>query len=159
MGLDPLTLSSLSSLLHGLAKAASPRLLLALRPQDPIPDWITHVLRLGPSLRISDQGSKAMVMAGTSRNASRPTVMSANGSKRTMPPQQESSGEALVEMNGVQVRYGQKTVLGGWSKDGGSKDQGGLWWTVRRSQRWGIFGPNGTGPADLTISLAQADQS
>merc|ERR1711977_505494 len=46
MGLDPPTLLSLSPMLHGLAEANNPRLVLSLRPQDPIPDWITHLVYL-----------------------------------------------------------------------------------------------------------------
>lgn len=61
MGLDPPTTDILDSLLHGLAKAASPRLVLALRPQDHLPDWITHLLHLGPSLQITHQGGRKTV--------------------------------------------------------------------------------------------------
>ena len=56
MGLDPPTTVALSSILRRLAKSSSPRLLLALRTQDPIPDWVTHVLYLGKDLTITHQG-------------------------------------------------------------------------------------------------------
>lgn len=56
MGLDPPTTAALSPLLKSLAERAAPRLILSFRPQDPLPDWITHVIRLGPSLRIESQG-------------------------------------------------------------------------------------------------------
>ena len=46
MGLDPPTLLTLSPMLKGLAEASAPRLVLTLRPQDPIPDWITHLMFL-----------------------------------------------------------------------------------------------------------------
>ena len=51
-------MATLSPLLHRLAEARNPRLLLALRPQDPIPDWITHVLFLGKDLQVTHQGPK-----------------------------------------------------------------------------------------------------
>ncbi|KAL9089319.1 MAG: hypothetical protein Q9159_002620 [Coniocarpon cinnabarinum] len=57
MGLDPPTLPQLNPLLRNLAHSCSPRLLLALRPQDPVPDWITKVLYLGKTAQITHQGS------------------------------------------------------------------------------------------------------
>ena len=62
VGLDPLTLTTLSPLLYRLAQNHSPRLVLALRQQDPVPDWITHLIYLGPNLRITCQGLKADVL-------------------------------------------------------------------------------------------------
>ena len=54
-----------------------------------------------------------------------------------------STNEALVEMQGVCVRYGDKEVLGGWEQEVGGQGKKGLFWTVRRGERWGVFGPNG----------------
>lgn len=62
MGLDPPTLVTLSPILRELAYNASPRLLLALRPQDPIPDWITHLMILGTNNTIALMGEKAEVL-------------------------------------------------------------------------------------------------
>ena len=62
MGLDPRAVAELSSLLQRLAIAASPRLCLSLRPQDPMPEWISHVLALGPGMRVAHQGEKAAVL-------------------------------------------------------------------------------------------------
>lgn len=62
VGLDPPTLSTLSPLLYLLAQSHSPRLVLALRQQDPLPEWITHLIYLGPSLHIAGQGVKADVL-------------------------------------------------------------------------------------------------
>lgn len=62
VGLDPPTLTNLSPLLFRLAQSHSPRLVLALRPQDPLPEWITHLIYLGPSLHITGQGLKADVL-------------------------------------------------------------------------------------------------
>lgn len=59
MGLDPFTVRSISQLLHRLASKADPRLVLSLRPQDPVPDWITHLVVLGSSSRVLLQGTRA----------------------------------------------------------------------------------------------------
>ncbi|KAL4863086.1 hypothetical protein BDV12DRAFT_31698 [Aspergillus spectabilis] len=59
MGLDPATVRSISDLLHRLASKSDPRLVLSLRPQDPLPDWITHLLILGNSNTVLLQGSRS----------------------------------------------------------------------------------------------------
>lgn len=57
MGLDPATTESISSLLRDVAYRSSPRVIISLRPQDPIPEWITHVLILD-NHRIAFSGLK-----------------------------------------------------------------------------------------------------
>ena len=44
MGLDPPSLAALSPVLKDMAYRAEPLMVLGLRPQDPIPDWITHLV-------------------------------------------------------------------------------------------------------------------
>ncbi|KAL8831931.1 MAG: hypothetical protein Q9191_000571 [Dirinaria sp. TL-2023a] len=190
MGLDPPTMATLSPLLYELAKEKSPRLLLSLRPQDPIPEWITHLIYLSPSLRIAHQGFKNDILSqlkdravsSQSKNPIESTVevevgrdLDAQGTeefsnsspKRSSQELHESSlqirdpeqiplGEPLIEMNEVQVRYGNKQVLGGWVQELDGQRRPGLIWTVRRGQRWGIFGPNGSGKTTI-ISLICSD--
>jgi ABC-type molybdenum transport system ATPase subunit/photorepair protein PhrA len=62
MGLDPPTLLTLSPMLRGLAEKNAPRLALSLRPQDPIPEWITHLVYLKGSCQIAFQGRKEEVL-------------------------------------------------------------------------------------------------
>ena len=52
-------------------------------------------------------------------------------------------GEALVEMHDGCVKYRDKPALGGWKQEVNGEARQGLWWTVRRGERWGVFGPNG----------------
>lgn len=54
-----------------------------------------------------------------------------------------SVNEALVEMQGVLVSYKDKEVLGNWEQEIEGQTKKGLSWTVRRGERWGVFGPNG----------------
>lgn len=42
-GLDVSHRSTILSLLHSLHAARSPRVMMGLRAQDPVPDWISHV--------------------------------------------------------------------------------------------------------------------
>lgn len=64
-------------------------------------------------------------------------------------------GEDIVAMHGVHVKYDEKSVLGNWRQCPDSQDES-LFWTVRRGQRWGIFGTNGAGKTTL-ISLITSD--
>ncbi len=181
MGLDPTNLSSISALLHRFAITNSPRVLLALRPQDLLPDWITHVMILGPNLRILYQGRKDHIKddlieensinskietlpepaiskapdtesAGKSSipNASRlNNILHAGISRDGFPlvdkqPQHPTEeNEPLVEMEKVQIKYGHKQVLGGWKENVNGVEREDLWWTIRRGERWAVFGANG----------------
>jgi hypothetical protein len=55
-------------------------------------------------------------------------------------------GESIVEIAGVKVAYGDKTVIGDWHQEIEGAQKDGLWWTIRRGERWGVFGPNGMLP-------------
>ena len=224
MGLDPPTLLTLSPMLHSLAKASSPRLLLTLRPQDPIPDWITHLIYLKGSCQIAFKGPKEEVLEDLREYARRAKsggaepdfhlpihsmhevgrrltsqgiVEPAPLEEATIPAQHVSGGtpksivqneqpepshsdvagkhpnlsrdgyklhdtevpkigEALVEMEGARVAYGDRAVLGNWTEKVNGVEKEGVWWTVRRGERWGIFGPNGSGKTTI-LSLICSD--
>ncbi|KAK6579693.1 hypothetical protein PZA11_007929 [Diplocarpon coronariae] len=208
MGLDPPTLLSLSPLLHGLAEAKRPRLVLSLRPQDPIPDWITHLVYLKDSCEVAFQGLKSDVQgelkelakrmqgrtnvdadaplhsmhevgrsltkdgivdilhpdSGRCRDAFGANAASPRLSRDGFPLDDVAEpviGEPLIQMEGVRVRYGSKIVLGNWEQAAPNGRHitprtGGLWWDVRRGERWGIFGPNGSGKTTL-LSLVSSD--
>jgi ABC-type molybdenum transport system ATPase subunit/photorepair protein PhrA len=216
MGLDPPTLLTLSPMLYGLAKASTPRLLLTLRPQDPIPDWITHLVYLKGNCKVAFQGPKEKVlddlrqyvedvkggnaepdshlpihsMHEVGRQLTSQGIVEPNTTRHHMPgivsnaealagnrakeaavgdpqnplvsmrPDSETDilsrdgyrlndtespeiGEPLVEMEGVRVTYGTKAVLGNWTQEVNGTSKEGVFWTVRRGERWGIFGPNG----------------
>jgi hypothetical protein len=177
VGLDPPTVATLSSLLGRLAASHSPRLVLSLRPQDPIPEWITHLIYLGPTA--THQGAKDNILhelrersptskpseplasypidlpKGMSRvpatksvleglnQKSKPHPIEGDKPDRKIAGEDGTLGEPLVEMSGVKVRYGDKEVVGGPMIESQGRQEEGLWWTVRRGERWGLFGPNG----------------
>jgi ABC-type molybdenum transport system ATPase subunit/photorepair protein PhrA len=219
MGLDPPTLLTLSPMLYGLAKANAPRLLLTLRPQDPIPDWITHLIYLKGNCQVAFHGPKEKVLEDlrgyvqrvkggiepdfhlpihsmhevgrqlTSEGVVEPKNMeeadphAARGVPADLSTWQEHDeakvsdgehldlsrdgyrlddtelrkiGETLVEMEGARVAYGDKAVLGNWTQDIDGSAKEGVWWTVKRGERWGIFGPNGSGKTTI-LSLICSD--
>ncbi|MCJ1283278.1 hypothetical protein MMC26_002606 [Xylographa opegraphella] len=191
MGLDPPTTSTISSLLYNLAASNSPRIVLGLRPQDILPDWITHlvyldldhnVTQLGPkdvvlsslrslshpaSLPNNPRPARSKVMSSTITKPAANSVVSPSSQnaiqskadrseKSPAKASLEKSREALIEMSGVEVKYGDMQVLGAWEQMVDGQPKKGLWWTVKRGSRWGIFGPNGSGKTTI-LSLICSD--
>lgn len=185
MGLDPPTVTGLSPLLQSLAEKASPRLILSARPQDPLPSWVTHLLYLRTDSQVESMGPKEMVldglkkyvkgvkMGGLKEDETLPVdtledigrVLPASPSSKSSSTQQASAhkltaanpeADPLVEMQGCKVRYGDKVVLGNWTLDTPEGPKEGLDWTVRRGERWGVFGPNGSGKTTI-VSLLCSD--
>ncbi|OTA97438.1 hypothetical protein M434DRAFT_7915 [Hypoxylon sp. CO27-5] len=193
MGLDPPTVAGLSPLLHGLASKANPRLVLSARPQDPIPDWITHLVYLRGDCQVGAIGEKqavldelrqyvrhvwngitredenlpvhSIVQTGrtlTARGIQREPIMGEEALKvgETQTTQDTGTsrniGEPIVEMDGAKVQYRGKIALGNWKQQIDGEEREGLVWTVRRGERWGIFGPNGSGKTTI-VSLICSD--
>ncbi|KAI4721647.1 P-loop containing nucleoside triphosphate hydrolase protein [Aureobasidium sp. EXF-10727] len=103
-------------------------------------------------LPISDRPSRA--------KKTEKTMLSRDALPKTHAPL--TPGEPVVEMQGVKVSYGadnesiKRTVLGNWSRSVDGAEEEGLWWNVRRGERWGVFGPNGSGKTTL-LSLITSD--
>ena len=154
VGLDPPTQAALSPLLFDLARASSPRLLLALRPQDPLPDWITHLIYLNPNLHVQYQGHKEevlgklgvnMVESSQAKISPKSTGLVSNFAKCNGVYTEPFNGvwEPVVQMKNVVIKYGDKQVMGGWKQKISGNTRAGLNWTVLKGERWGVFGPNG----------------
>lgn len=170
VGLDPATTDSISSLLRNLADHSSPRVLLSLRPQDPIPEWITNVLVLADN-SILYSGSKETFLASTQKpqrqvrssenDPSQPSEslnQHLNQLSLTQRTPISFNGEPILEMDGVHVQYGDKVVLGDWKQEvlGQENSKQGLQWRVRRGQRWAVLGANGSGKTTL-LSVITSD--
>lgn len=182
MGLDPPTVSGLSPLLQSLSEKASPRLILSARPQDPLPEWITHLIYLRSDCQVGSMGPKDTVLDGLRKYvqgvqtgtltedktmplhalAEVGKVLSSTGpsstanSKDATVQQSNSTAKPLVEMDGCRISYKDKVVLGNWSQQIDGEAKQGLVWTVRRGERWGVFGPNGSGKTTI-VSMLSSD--
>ncbi|KAJ9142865.1 p-loop containing nucleoside triphosphate hydrolase protein [Coniochaeta hoffmannii] len=190
MGLDPPTVAGLSPLLEEMAGRRQPRLVLSGRPQDPLPEWVTHLVYLRTDCRVGMMGEKEGVVEGLReyvtavRKGGRREdeglpvhtlvemgrVLTAEGVRGEgigevdmvpsagLPVEKEERkvGEPLVEMEGCRVRYGDKIALGNWAEERDGEEKTGLYWTVRRGERWGVFGPNGSGKTTI-VSLLCSD--
>ncbi|KAJ4294722.1 hypothetical protein N0V88_004956 [Collariella sp. IMI 366227] len=193
MGLDPPTVAGLSPLLHSLAEKASPRLVLSARPQDPLPEWITHLVYLRTDAQVGVMGDKETVMKGlrayvhevrsgrVCEDEAMPvhalsemgrvltkegisgegmaedfSISVAQSSTEANTASNKKLGEPLVEMDGCRVKYGDKVALGNWTEERDGQALDGLYWTIRRGERWGVFGPNGSGKTTI-VSLLCSD--
>jgi ABC-type molybdenum transport system ATPase subunit/photorepair protein PhrA len=196
IGLDPIVTKHISNVLHRLAEANAPRIVLSLRPQDMVPEWITHVVyagedgkvdALGPKEEVfgylkrqyenieksgkigKDMGTKLVELrevgrhlhesgnfASSTRNSSSDTTVLSRDGYAKIDDSYIPIGEPVVEMDGVRIAYSSNSVLGDWQQDVNGAKQDGLHFTIRRGQRWGIFGANGSGKTTL-LSLVTSD--
>jgi len=62
VGLDPIVTRNISGMLYRLAQANAPRIVLSLRPQDAMPEWITHVVYADERGEVETLGSKEEVL-------------------------------------------------------------------------------------------------
>ncbi|RMX88468.1 hypothetical protein D0869_01607 [Hortaea werneckii] len=170
MGLDPRTLRTLSGVLSELAERQQPRLVMSLRPEDGVPEWVSHLVVIDERMRIVGHGPKQNLTSASgahdltlqgllktvehSEKATSPEQVSRDGFEAYSPGQR--GGDALVQMQGVKVAYGDKVVLGDWEQQLGTESHPGLWWSLHRGQRAGIFGPNGSGKTTM-LSLITSD--
>lgn len=133
-----------------MAFQRAPRVLLSLPSQDKVPEWITHVLLADDRYNVIRQGEKSVVLRDSATSLHHQVKHGPSGSSTGRSAllykmrDDDAVGERVVEFEGVKVQYGHRTVLGDWKQAGNGKGNSGLWWTVRRGERWGLFGPNGT---------------
>lgn len=157
VGLDPPSRNLLSGLLDRISSPPEPtrrfsaQVVLGLRTKDAIPAWSTHVVYVAGN-RVLALGEKDSVVQDLSRQGVRllrkegesdggllekvwagADVANAGASVKGETQEKDTEQpEALVEMEDVRIAYFGSEILSGFS------------WTIRRGERWGLFGPNGT---------------
>ncbi|NPU82923.1 MAG: ATP-binding cassette domain-containing protein [Syntrophaceae bacterium] len=141
-GLDRASRSAFREIVRTVMNAGTQVVVITHR-RDEIPAEITHVLGVREG-RVLFQGPRDEMLTPDRIRvlfdppvADRPSALQA---ERTTP----ASGDILIAMRDVVVRYGDATILDGFS------------WTVRRGERWAIVGPNGSGKTTL-LNLITAD--
>ncbi|GAA97070.1 uncharacterized protein L969DRAFT_238412 [Mixia osmundae IAM 14324] len=137
-GLDASNRAHLTTMLHELHQTGSPRVLLVLRQNDPLPPWISHVIETGPSCAIAYQG---LASAWTRQSDGKQT----SGAER---PKRVQGGKELVKLSKLQVKYADRPVLTN------------IDWTIRAGERWALKGPNGSGKSTvLSVILGDHPRS
>ena len=123
MGLDPPTLVTLSPMLRDLAYKSSPRFLLALRPQDPIPNWITHLVILGQNHTVAFTGVKNDVLHALHRwSRAQHSPKASKRAKQVAQRLTEVYGEPLVEVGHTLTAEGIVRYEGGMLEVPAKKD-------------------------------------
>ncbi|KAH9813276.1 P-loop containing nucleoside triphosphate hydrolase protein [Melampsora americana] len=145
-GLDENSRKEINTLLEGLHKVKSPRIILFLRPQDPIPNYVTHLLAL--SNQSSSSSSHRIIAQGKLADLAKslPKIIP-DSTKPKLTVKKNSPivfGKELVRMKDVNVQYGNRSVLRNIN------------WTIREGERWALSGPNGSGKSTL-LSLILGD--
>ena len=132
-GLDVDARANLQDALARLAAEGLPMILM-VRRADEIPSFATHMLVL-KDMRIARRRRLHKKNAKKKPRHFPLSLQAANAAP---------SGQPIIEMRDVTVRYGRRVVL----------DR--LNWTVRRGERWLLTGPNGSGKTTL-LSLITGD--
>ena len=109
-GLDAYNRPRLSTLLQTLHSNQSPRVLMALRPQDPIPEWISHVavahgdrIHTGPK---DDQKIRDVLEMLNQRDSPPSTAVRNPGIKEGKGKQKKE----LISLRNVSISYGERHV-------------------------------------------------
>ncbi|KAI9507744.1 P-loop containing nucleoside triphosphate hydrolase protein [Russula earlei] len=134
-GLDFKTRPALLSLLHSFHASNNPRVIMGLRLQDPIPEWITHMALVHDG-QVETGERTSMLEKLNSHN--RGAVLTA-GAARTRSSSPNTV--ILVDMQNVNVRYHERHVL---------RD---INWSIRAGDRWHLQGANGSGKTTLLSVL------
>ncbi|KAJ6592656.1 P-loop containing nucleoside triphosphate hydrolase protein [Mycena capillaripes] len=138
-GLDVENRATVQAILHELHAACNPHIIIGLRMQDAVPEWVTHLAivndgQVRTGLKDEMLSYKDEVQKATS--ASDEPIQSAKPA--------QSTGEPVVEMKNVSVTYGPRKVLKN------------ITWTIRQGQRYHLQGMNGSGKTTL-LSLLTGD--
>ncbi|KAK6498961.1 hypothetical protein TWF481_011532 [Arthrobotrys musiformis] len=160
MGLDPWSIERLSGLIKRISspEAASDsnkiasQVVVTQRPQDHLPEWVTHiaylrdskVLAMGEREEVVDKISERGIRIGDGGKEDDGILHKVYGTGKSIPGEAESGKaseekqrEPVVEMSGIKISYRDRDILKDFS------------WTIKRGDRWGLFGPNGSGKTTL----------
>ncbi|KAL0573153.1 hypothetical protein V5O48_008807 [Marasmius crinis-equi] len=141
-GLDVQMRPKLLSLLHKLHQSERPRVILGLRSNDEMPEWITNVATVGNRrIRTGSREDYLRGLLSTGQQNYGASVQDENTSHQEM---QKSPGELVVDMKNVRVEYSGRQVL---------KD---ITWQIRQGERWHLQGTNGSGKTTL-LSILMGD--
>ncbi|TPX70248.1 hypothetical protein SpCBS45565_g01878 [Spizellomyces sp. 'palustris'] len=141
MGLDVKSRREISDLLGQVADQGLTEVILTLRPQDELPEWVTHVLSLNRDRAIRWQGLRDQ----WSQQAPTGSILSQHqGFDNKKHVDVECQSEPVVELQNVNLSFGGTPILRDVS------------WTVRVGERWALMGHNGSGKSTL-LSLLLGD--
>ncbi|KAJ3293020.1 hypothetical protein HDU76_007099, partial [Blyttiomyces sp. JEL0837] len=145
VGLDVTSRRDIASILHDLKSSPSfPNVLLLLRPQDDIPDWITHVGVLD---------NQSLIWQGTHEQHA--IIKQAEHKKTAKTPPKRVTTPTQSQRETLQpiVRLSNVTTITALDKANLLQN---VSWTIYPGDRWHLAGPNGSGKTTL-LSLLVGD--
>ncbi|KAL4079310.1 P-loop containing nucleoside triphosphate hydrolase protein [Scleroderma citrinum] len=140
-GLDVNSRQTLLSVLESLHSTRTPRIIMGLRKQDPIPPWISHLALVKDGQILT--GVKADVLNQEAMDAAQ-EVASRTSTLNHDRARIQEDGKPVVVLKNVNVVYGSRKVLSSIN------------WTIREGQRWHLQGANGSGKTTL-MSIITGD--
>lgn len=144
IGLDADTRDQLKDLLATISRERALQIILVLSKTDDIPDFITHVVEVENKV-VGEKKTIAEYYATRAPYPARVLTEEKEKAILALPySDREYHTENVVKMNGVSIRYGERTILDA------------LDWTVKNGERWALSGQNGAGKSTL-LSLICAD--
>ncbi|KAG2087721.1 P-loop containing nucleoside triphosphate hydrolase protein [Suillus cothurnatus] len=141
-GLDVNTRPILLDVLRSLHESRSPRIIMGLRMQDPVPDWISHIALVTGETILT--GVKDEIMSKHAEHHAKEAEHRMASTTQSYLQPGLDHGKPVVDMQNVNVSYGPRKVLKNIN------------WTIREGQRWHLQGANGSGKTTL-ISLLTGD--
>ena len=103
-GLDPTSRMHVLALLEELHASRAPRIILGMRAQEELPAWVTHVLNVTEGGVIPLTRERWRGPAGILPKTQRAEEMDEGNEERAV------QGELIVDLKGVGVKYGNRTV-------------------------------------------------
>ena len=149
-GLDVHHRPRLISLLHSLHKASAPHIIMSLRIQDPVPDWISHIAFVRSGGQVST-GPKELVLEELEGHITGHAPNLLTGAPVTLKSNlPKSQRPILVDLQGVNVSYHERHVNNSHPCLSGisplcflQQVLKNITWCIREGERWLLRGPNG----------------
>ncbi|KZS99763.1 P-loop containing nucleoside triphosphate hydrolase protein [Laetiporus sulphureus 93-53] len=121
--------------LHFSSDPSNPHVILGMRPNDPLPDWITHVALVT---------SEHTVLTGTKQELASEIEgkFRANlGLHHTTQQGERKLGYEIIRVSDLNLSYGDRQVLKNVN------------WTIHENSRWHLMGDNGAGKTTLLAMI------
>lgn len=148
LGLDPTSTISVSSSLKDVAQEFNISIVLGLRIQDDLPDWLSHLVYVSKAgLEISgdrDQVEREIMVALGAAMIKHKAYENLYKRTKLMKKKEIVVADPIIEFNNASVVYKGQCVLQNFN------------WKVERGSKWRILGNNGTGKTTI-LSLITAD--
>ncbi len=143
IGLDVASRAMLNRLMEDMTQKMGLQIIVVLSREDDIPPFMTHIVEM-EGRRVVAKRSMAEYMSTRPTPPSSVLPTSIRERIEQLPTGDIPTSEMVAELNGVTIKYGDRTILST------------LDWQVRRGERWALSGENGAGKSTL-LSLICAD--